>query len=231
MPENVINAFGGLLQWGPLGLAGLTLILVVFALMTSELTRLKAALLAFLMVIGVGFVGALLYFDNTAEHRVTLIVLPNDMDGSGFPPPVIKVNGTQHESGTPLMVAGATTLTVDVNRGLVAYQETNTRAQTAEAEVAEAQEQIAAADNAVAELRVEVDVKQEALTEANQTIAAQNASLIAAQQNGQALAAQVSQLQTQITSNPGVTVSPNQFQALERQLQQFNNNLATGIFR
>ncbi len=229
MPNSAIGAFEKFLQWGPIGLAGLMLVLVIFALVTSELTKLKAALLSFFMIIGAGCFGAALYFDNSAEHAVTLIVLPNDMENSGFPPPVIKRNGQVIDHSRPLQVAGTTALTIDVNRGFSAFRETDNRAETATAQAAEAEARLEHAGDMMADLQLEVSIKEAALVEANQTITQQTASLEEALETGNRLAIQVDRLRTQVANTNAAPPLQNQFQNLEREILRFNEGIRMGI--
>ncbi len=224
MPTDAIGAFEKFLQWGPIGLAGLMLVLVVFALVTSELTKLKAALLSFFMIVGAGCFGAALYFDNSAEHAVTLIVLPNDMENSGFPPPVIKRNGQVIDHSQPLQVAGTTALTIDVNRGLVAFRETDERAETATAQLEDAHD-------VMANLELQITAKEAALSEANQTIVQQTASLEQALETGNSLAVQIDRLQAQVANTGTSQPLQNQFLNLERDVLRFNDGIRLGIGR
>jgi hypothetical protein len=96
------SVFQGFLTYGPIGLAGLMLVLVVTALsLRWNLTAPAAKLLERVLYVGAFcFVAALIaqYLTSTApmpdppHHTLGLSVYPNGLDGSGLPPAKITIN-------------------------------------------------------------------------------------------------------------------------------------------
>ena len=133
MPTENINALQQFLQWGPLGLAGLMLVLVVIAL-ALDITAQRAGLLKFFMVIGaLCFVAALLfqYLKPEGELSLRLAVYPNDLIDSPFPEPEIKLNGRSIDyRNEPLVLTGASSIDVDVTRAVGLFQQAEARIET-----------------------------------------------------------------------------------------------------
>ncbi|MEM1006539.1 MAG: hypothetical protein AAF496_02310 [Pseudomonadota bacterium] len=217
MEIETIGAFESFLRWGPLGLAGLMLVLVIFALSTGKLTPERSKLLRTFMFVGAGcFVAALVaqYFAGEGKHRVVLSVLPNDLDGSSFPPPKIQANGQDVDRRAIFFVTEATALSIDVSRAVGLYQTTAQQAQEAEQKVVTAESELVSANQKV--------------EEAQEMIEQQNQSL------EQALAA-TETLQTQVrslsTSRSIQDEAPVELQRIEREIQSLQRNIQTGVFR
>jgi hypothetical protein len=231
LPTETITAFERFLAWGPIGLAGLMLVLVIFAMVTSELTKLKAILLSFFMVVGAACFGAALYFDsidNGGEHNLVLSVLPNDIVESGFPPPSIRINGQLIDREEEAMVIkGTTILQVDVNRAIVALREADEKIEMVVAEASEVRQDLEIVSTTARTLEREVSLKEVELADATQTIRQQQAALEVAQETGGVLATRIQSLQAQISSLDRNTLAPveRDLSVIERQLLQFNNQL------
>lgn len=230
MPAETITAFEQFLAWGPIGFAGLMLVLVIFAMVTSKLTRLKAMMLSFFMIIGAGCFGAALYFDsieNTGEHRLVLSVLPNDIDESGFPPPAIKVNGQAVDRADDMIITGTTLLQVDVNRAIRALQEADRQVEEAATQVATISQDLEATSATARTLEREVNRKDAQLAEASQTIQQQQVAISEAQETGVALTARIQGLQAQISRLDSDTFAPveRDLRNIQREMLQFNQLL------
>ncbi|MCK0096534.1 hypothetical protein MWU60_13210 [Yoonia sp. F2084L] len=255
MDADAIGAFEKFLQWGPLGLAGLMLVLVIFTLVTTTLSTRKAVLLGLFMVVGAGcFVTALLY-DNTGQHRLVVAVLPNDLEGFDFPPPRILKNGAAISRDEEVMINEPTSLTVDVSRALGAFRESDEAAEAAAARAAEAlaQEQEALASlqsieqqvvasqqelertNAMlVEARLEVEAQEVRLKEAEDVIVVQSAALEEAADASSTLVSEIATLKNEIDRVPAVAASPAiQRRVLELQddAQSITRGLELGVFR
>lgn len=99
MNEQTVVAFERFLEYGPIGLAGLMLVLVVFALSMSELTEVRANLLKFLMVIGgLCFAASLAaqVFSHDGSHTMKISVVPGDLaEKPHISPPELTVDGAE----------------------------------------------------------------------------------------------------------------------------------------
>lgn len=254
MGADTIGAFEQFLQWGPLGLAGLMLILVIFTLVTTTLSRTKAMLLGLFMVVGAGcFVTALLY-DNNGQHRLFVAVQPNDLEGFDFPPPRILKNGTVITRDEEVLIDETTSLTIDVSRALGAFQESDEAAEAAAARAAEAlaqeqealaslqavEERVAASqqelertNTMLVEARLEVEAQEAKLKEAEDTIVIQSAALEEAAESSTALVSELALLKRDIESVPAVGASP----TIQQRVLELEDGarslrgLATGVFR
>ncbi|MEP3846010.1 MAG: hypothetical protein ABJM43_11790 [Paracoccaceae bacterium] len=192
MEAETINAFEQFLKWGPIGLAGLMLVLVIFSLVLGPINPARERILKTFMYIGAAcFVAALIsqYFDKEEEYRLVLSVLPNDLDGSDFPPPKISLNGAGLERGSEILISETASLSIDVSRALGLFSNTKLRASSAEAETQRIEVQLMNAQteaerkgvelldamSMVAILEEENNAKEFSLTEAQQVIRLQEA--------------------------------------------------------
>ncbi|WP_341366862.1 hypothetical protein [Yoonia sp. BS5-3] len=230
MGNDAIGAFEKFLQWGPIGLAGLMLVLVIFAMVTSELTKLRAMLLSFFMLIGAGCFGAALYFDSMdrgGNHNLVLSVLPNDVEQSGYPPPSIKINGQEVSRDEALYISGTTILQVDVNSAIIALRQAEEKVEEAAAIASETRQDLEAATAATRTLEREIATKTTELARADRAIAQQQVALEDAQEAGVALATQVRELTLRIDDMDRDALAPveRDLLVIERQLEFFNNQL------
>ncbi|MEM8537308.1 MAG: hypothetical protein AAGF56_05535 [Pseudomonadota bacterium] len=230
MPNETITALEQFMKYGPIGLAALMLILVVIAMLTRELTKLKAGLLAFFMVVGAGCFATALYFEYAQDNggaSIVLSVVPNDMNESGFPPPTIKVNGQLVEREGAMTINGTTILQVDVNSAIVALQQADQKAEEAVAAVSEVREDLETVSANAQQLELQVSVKETELAAATATIRQQEAALNEAQESGVALASRIQGLQAQIGRIDAEAIAPvnRDLNIIQREVLQFNNQL------
>ncbi|TPM36517.1 hypothetical protein FKO01_05620 [Mesorhizobium sp. B2-3-3] len=117
------------LKYGPLGLAGLMLVLVVFALSVSTLEPARERTLRLFLYIGsfcfvVACIFAALPTYTGASHLVYFRVEPLDMGARRvLPPPVITVNGGVLAYPASYAVKADVTAIVDVNDAVGAAEE------------------------------------------------------------------------------------------------------------
>lgn len=219
MDVETIGAFESFLKWGPLGLAGLMLVLVIFALVAGQLTPDRTNLLKTFMYVGAAcFVAALVaqYFEAEEEHRLVISVLPNDIDDFNFPPPKIKANGREIDRKKDYFITETTALSIDVSKAMGLYRATATRADTAEAKAAETETELMAANQSV--------------VEAQRVIETQNQSLEQALSASRTLAAQFETLSVRLEAE-AVEIAPLELQSIERDIQSLQRDIQTGVNR
>ena len=105
MGSDQISSLEGFLDYGPIGLAGLMLVLVVIALITRELTEVKADLLKFFMVVG-GFCFSIALiaqvFVAPGSYRMNVAVVPSNLEEKPHAaPPALQIDGESFAHGTP----------------------------------------------------------------------------------------------------------------------------------
>lgn len=118
MPTDSISAFENFLSYGPIGLAGLMLVLVVVALYGADLTQTKASLLKFFMIIGAFCFAALVvvqFLSVDGEHNMTVSVLPSDInEKSHSSSPVLLVDGQGYTPGEPHVIKADFVFVIDM---------------------------------------------------------------------------------------------------------------------
>ena len=113
----LIDAFSRFLNYGPIGLAGLMLVLAIVGLSVRNLTETRERLLrTFLYVGAFCFIAALGFQAIRGRYELSLMVYPNDLDGSVLPPPATSINGTKIDKGTKYTISSDITAVVDVTR-------------------------------------------------------------------------------------------------------------------
>jgi len=122
------GAFQGFLVYGPIGLAGLVLVLVVVALsLRWNLNEASERMLRLVLFVGAFcFVAALVaqHFAPSAAalpaaHTLGLSIYPNGLEGSGLPPPKITINS--HDVTEPVRdfkIESDVNAVVDVNQAV-----------------------------------------------------------------------------------------------------------------
>lgn len=136
-PET-LDAFRKFLEYGPIGIVGLMLLLVIFAIMLKDLTPALERTLKTFMIVGVICFGAALaaqvYAPSGGTYPLHFTVLPNDLDNSVLPPPLIKINGARVDPRRAYVVSGESTAQIDVSRALdqAARADRTIRIQTAQ---------------------------------------------------------------------------------------------------
>lgn len=128
MTSETIGSFEKFLNYGPVGFAGLMLVLVIFAMTLQKPSAAHASLLKFFMVIGaLCFLAALAaeFFKPVApnsNHQMSVIVAPNDLgSSSSFPTPIIRLNGDVLDARN-FNVSSRSTLLIDVTESVGAFK-------------------------------------------------------------------------------------------------------------
>lgn len=222
MDENLVNSFEGFLKWGSTGLAGLMLVLVIFAIIGRDVSEAKKSLLRTFMVIGafcfVASLAAEVYLQsiaNTGRHKVVLAVLPNDLDGSDFPPPQIKVDGAPIDRTADLYIDKAAALTVDMTSALGLFRTASARAEQAQREVETTKETLASVTEEAARTASALAQKDEVL----RTVAEQSDVLARRIQ-----AFSVTTRPGQVTP-PTAVAPPSEIRDLERDIDRIKRSL------
>ena len=141
-PSN-INALSDFLKWGPIGLAGLLLLLVIMVLLLKDVSPSRERILRSALYVGaVCFVIAsisqyLINRDNKTdfprEYYVDMRVLPLDQGvKSPFPLPIIDVNGTRLDPTAPrkAIISSNSTAIVDVTDAFGFVRDISSKANT-----------------------------------------------------------------------------------------------------
>ncbi len=115
---SAIEAFSKFLQYGPIGIAGLMLLLVIVSISIGSISAGKERILKTFMYVGAFcFVAALVAqaFVKTGEYPVDFVVAPNDFgEARVLPAPIIKVNGKVLDRDEVFLVKSRATAIVDV---------------------------------------------------------------------------------------------------------------------
>ncbi len=112
-----IDAFSRFLNYGPIGLAGLMLVLVIVGLSIRNLTAGRERLLRQFMYVGaICFLAALSFQAIRGRYGMSVMVYPNDLDGSVLPPPVTYINGKKIDKGIAYSISSDVNEIVDVTR-------------------------------------------------------------------------------------------------------------------
>lgn len=123
-PEPLFTGAANLLKFGPLGLAGLMLVLVIIALAIREMSPSRERLLRQFMYIGAfcfALAGALSFFAPTSVHMVHFHVEPLDEVASGaLPPPKITINSEPVKAPFKYPVKSEVTAIINVSDAIQA---------------------------------------------------------------------------------------------------------------
>ena len=172
MEVQQISALEKFLAYGPIGLAGLMLVLVIIAILARETTARQSGLLKFFMVVGgICFLAstAAEFFAVKSSHRLSVLVAPQNLgDQTAFPKPILRVNG-ERLVGNVFDVSGTVSLLVDVTNSVGAFQTVSANADQATARLARTTVEKETLEGAVQTLESEVRVRDVALREVAQT--------------------------------------------------------------
>lgn len=151
MTPDTLETLRNFLDFGAIGIAGLMLVLVVIAILATKFTPQKLELMKRFM-----YLGAFCFFVATAAqvyletrpgandpgtYTVTLEVIPHDSGSSSlFPPPIIRMGGTEVDRSQPIQIASNATLIVDLLDGVDIFQQKEAEAASATQQVEEARE-------------------------------------------------------------------------------------------
>lgn len=121
MAADSVEKFSSFLHYGPTGLAGLMLVLVIIALSIPNLTAARERLLRQFMNIGAGcFVAALAaqFFATSGAYKLYFKVLPIDMAKRTLPMPQITVNGAAVDEKLSYLIRSEGTAIIDVSEAI-----------------------------------------------------------------------------------------------------------------
>ena len=220
MQGDTINSFEKFLNYGPIGLAGLMLVLVIFAMTIQKPSPGQASFLKFFMVIGaICFLATLAaeFFAPKSSHRMSVFVAPNNFQSnSGFPPPIIRFNG-EVLSKSVFNVSEAGSLLIDVTQSVGVFSAVKTEAQSK-----------SMALNEVTEANLDLKQNVENLTA---QLEVREVALVKAQELSTQLINSVGQIRQEATTNSS-QLSPN----AQRSLREINSiqrdlNKALGVLR
>jgi hypothetical protein len=117
--SSTIDSFSGFLKYGPTGLAGLMLVLVIVALTLGTLTPPRERVLTRFMYVGIFCFALSLaanFFSVAGAYRLYFRVLPLDMgEKHTLPMPIVKVNSTRLDDKMEYLVKSEATAIVDVS--------------------------------------------------------------------------------------------------------------------
>lgn len=126
LKSGTIDSLAGVLKYGPLGLAGLMLILVLIAISFKEVTPNLSTLLTRFMYAGIASLGLIFlanYFTPQNYYPIHFNVLPLDMETmQKYPRPIIKMNDNIVKSDMTYLVSSEVTAIVDVSSAIDALQ-------------------------------------------------------------------------------------------------------------
>jgi hypothetical protein len=127
LKEPIIDSLSGFLKYGPTGLAGLMLVLVIIALASREITPARERILTrFMYVGGTCFALALAatFFSVSGAYQLYFRVFPLDAGAKRtLPLPIVKVNNTTLDDRMTYLVRSEATAIVDVSDAINFVQE------------------------------------------------------------------------------------------------------------
>lgn len=127
-----LNSFSSFLAYGPIGLAGLMLVLTIIALSLRTMTESRERLLRQFMYVGAGcfFVAiAANFFGVAGKYPLHFQVYPLDLGEKRIlPAPIIKANNTVIDGNRTYMVRSEVTASVDVSDAMNYAADVRTRA-------------------------------------------------------------------------------------------------------
>jgi hypothetical protein len=115
----VIDSFAGFLRYGPIGFAGLMLVLVIVALMVRTMDPARERILRQMMYVGAGCFAiavAANFFAMSGAYTLYLRVFPLDVGSKQIlPKPIVKANGKLLDENMTYVVKQDVTTIVDVS--------------------------------------------------------------------------------------------------------------------
>ena len=115
----VIDSFAGFLKYGPIGFAGLMLVLVIVALTARTMDPARERLLRQMMYVGAGCFAIAMaanFFSVSGAYTLYLRVFPLDVGSKQtLPKPIIKANGKLLDENMTYLVKQDVTTVVDVS--------------------------------------------------------------------------------------------------------------------
>lgn len=117
-----IDSFAGFLKYGPIGLAGLMLVLVIVALTVRTMDPARERILRQMMYVGAGcfaIAAAANFFAVSGAYTLYLRVFPLDVGSKQtLPKPIVKANGKLLDENMTYLVKQDVTTIVDVSDAL-----------------------------------------------------------------------------------------------------------------
>src|SRR5262245_26065273 len=121
MDKAMIDGLAKFLIYGPIGFAGLMLVLVILALTVRAMDPARERLLRQMMYIGAGCFAiavAANFFAVSGAYTLYLRVFPLDVTASILPKPTIKANGKLLDDNMSYLVKQDVTTIVDVSEAI-----------------------------------------------------------------------------------------------------------------
>ena len=128
MGSDEITALQRFLDYGPIGIAGLALVLAVFGLIAKDIDENRYKLLRLVLIVGAFSLVAILVADfmkqdHRHDMRVSVWPLDGDVESENFPSPLVKVDQVEIDRTQPHTVEDDFIVTVDVSRAIKAVED------------------------------------------------------------------------------------------------------------
>lgn len=183
MEHEEISALSAFLEYGPIGLAGLMLVLTIIAMSVGDLTESRASLLKFYLAIGATcFLSTLVfeYLKVDGEHKLVLFVAPHDVkqNQDDFPPPAFNVNGDDIDRKDPILISTDSQVRVDVSAAIGLLNVSEAQIQKQEKELVAQKEELINREANLKEKSVLLEAQEDKLNEQSDRISAQRKAIV-----------------------------------------------------
>jgi hypothetical protein len=159
------------LDYGPIGIAGLSLVLAIVGLMSANLDENRFKLLRLVLFFGAFSLVTLLtaeFMQVDAEHEMKVRVVPHDNDSQDdtLPAAFVQVNEVEIDRGAPYDVDQDIIVSVDVTRAIQAVAEAQAQTAVAQASVNESTDALDRILSRLTEVESVLDEAQSDLSDA-----------------------------------------------------------------
>jgi hypothetical protein len=159
------------LDYGPIGIAGLSLVLAIVGLMSANLDENRFKLLRLVLFFGAFSLVTLLtaeFMQVDAEHEMKVRVVPHDNDSQDdtLPAAFVQVNEVEIDRGAPYDVDQNIIVSVDVTRAIQAVAEAQAQTAVAQASVNESTDALDRILSRLTEVESVLDEAQSDLSDA-----------------------------------------------------------------
>jgi hypothetical protein len=171
MGEGDIGQLRLFLDYGPIGIAGLSLVLAIVGLMSANLDENRFKLLRLVLFFGAFSLVTLLtaeFMQVDAEHEMKVRVVPHDNDSQDdtLPAAFVQVNEVEIDRGAPYDVDQDIIVSVDVTRAIQAVAEAQAQTAVAQASVNESTDALDRILSRLTEVESVLDEAQSDLSDA-----------------------------------------------------------------
>jgi hypothetical protein len=171
MGEGDIGQLRLFLDYGPIGIAGLSLVLAIVGLMSANLDENRFKLLRLVLFFGAFSLVTLLtaeFMQVDAEHEMKVRVVPHDNDSQDdtLPAAFVQVNEVEIDRGAPYDVDQNIIVSVDVTRAIQAVAEAQAQTAVAQASVNESTDALDRILSRLTEVESVLDEAQSDLSDA-----------------------------------------------------------------